>query len=661
MVDLSVIIVSYNVKEFLQNLLSSIEKASGKLSVETIIVDNASEDGTVESIAERFPSVKLIVNKENVGFGKANNQAMKIAQGKFLLLINPDTIVREDTLSEMIRFLEKTPDAGMAGCKVLNPDGTLQLPCRRSFPGPWVSFTKISGLSQLFPKSKIFAKYNLTYLDENETYPVDAISGSFMFLRREVYEKTSGFDEDFFMYGEDLDFCYRVKEAGYKIYYYPETEIIHYKGESAKRSGIDETRIFYQAMGLFVEKHFASSWIVKILLKIAIMFREGFAFANKNKLLIIPALIDFIGFMLLLYAAEQIYTFRPNWNGFHADTKPLIYILPALFQTIISFSAGVYKRNSLSVSRTILALFIGFVLIAASTFFLKQYAFSRAVVLITYVLVFFFFTFWRIILKVFFKVGIENILTKRKTVIVGTGNSARSLYKKLKKNIQTHDEILGFISTDMKEVGEKIEEEIPVLGSIKNIEKVLKDLGVEKVIFTSDEIPFSDIFSIVSNEQSDNVNFLIAGGELDYIVGKSAVTILDDISLMEISYNISSPSHKISKRIVDVLLTLPILLLIYPFVFLFFKGKRSEFTRFVLSTPDVLIGKKSLVGPKTSKSKGNLFLGKPGLTGFWFTENINEEDSADFEKLDLYYAKNQNVWLDLDILGKTIMKMFNGE
>ncbi len=661
MVDLSVIIVSYNVKEFLQNLLTSIEKAVGNLNVETIIVDNASEDGTVESISRRFPQVTLIANKKNVGFGKANNQGMKLARGKYFLIINPDTIVREDTFVKMINFLEETPDAGMAGCKVLNPDGTLQLPCRRSFPGPWVSFTKVSGLSGLFPKSKVFAGYNLTYLDENKTYPVDAISGSFMFLRREVYQKTSGFDEEFFMYGEDLDFCYRVKEAGYKIYYYPETEIIHYKGESTKRSNIDETRIFYQAMGLFVEKHFASSWLVKLLLKLAIVFREGFAFANKNKLVIIPALIDFISFMLLLYAAEQIYSFRPNWNGFHADTKPWIYILPALFQTVVSFLTGVYKRNSLSVSKTILALFIGLVLISASTFFLKQYAFSRAVVLITYLLVFFFFSFWRIFLKLFFKVGIKDILKKRKTVIVGTGSSARSLYDKLKKNIQTHDDVLGFISLDMKEVGEKIADDKFVLGSLKNIEKVVKDLHVNKVIFTSDEISFSDIFSVVSEEQNEDVNFLIAGGELDYIVGKSAVTILDDISLMEISYNISSSSHRISKRVMDVSLSLPILLLIFPFVFLLFKGKRSDFTRFVLAVPDVLFGRKSFVGPKKKTSNNGLFLGKPGLTGFWFTENISDDNSGKIEKFDLYYAKNQNVWLDLDILGRTIMKMFNGE
>lgn len=199
--DLSVIIVNYNVKEFLQNLLHSIEKASANLSKEIIVVDNASDDGSVEVIREKFPYVNLIENKINVGFGKANNQGLAIAKGKYILFINPDCIVSEDTLDKMISFFGGHSDCALAGCKILNSDGTLQLACRRSFPGPWTSFTKVTGLSNLFPKSRIFARYNLTYLDENKTYEVDAVSGSFMMMRKTVYDNVGGFDEQFFMYG----------------------------------------------------------------------------------------------------------------------------------------------------------------------------------------------------------------------------------------------------------------------------------------------------------------------------------------------------------------------------------------------------------------------------------------------------------------------------
>ncbi len=281
--DLSIIIVNYNVKEFIQNLLHSVFKAGCNLKYEIIIIDNASDDGSADFIKEKFPNVNLISNKQNIGFGKANNIGLAAAKGKYILLINPDTLIREDTLEKMISFFESSPDAGLAGCKILNPDGSLQLACRRSFPGPWTSFCKVTGLSSLFPHSRLFARYNLTYLDENRTYEVDAISGSFMMMKKEVYEKIGGFDEQFFMYGEDLDLCYRIQKAGWKVYYTPGTQIIHYKGESTRRSSLDETKIFYEAMNLFVKKHLSSSILVETILKTAIGFRKFFAFmARRN-------------------------------------------------------------------------------------------------------------------------------------------------------------------------------------------------------------------------------------------------------------------------------------------------------------------------------------------------------------------------------------------
>ena len=304
--DLSIIIVNYNVKEFLQNLLHSIDKALQNLSSEIIVVDNASDDGSIEWIKSKFPSVKLIENKTNLGFGKANNQALKIAEGKYLLLINPDAIVSEDTFTKMIHFLEGQKDAGLAGCKILNPDGSLQLACRRSFPGPWTSFCKVTGLSNFFPNSKMFARYNLTYLNENQTYEVDAISGSFMMLKRVVYEKLGGFDEQFFMYGEDLDLCYRVQKAGYKVFYVHTTQVIHYKGESTKRSSMDETKIFYNAMHLFVKKHFSSSFLVEIILRSAIGFRKLFAFIGSGSLS--SSLLSWILFSSIsLYSLQKKY------------------------------------------------------------------------------------------------------------------------------------------------------------------------------------------------------------------------------------------------------------------------------------------------------------------------------------------------------------------
>jgi GT2 family glycosyltransferase len=402
MIDISIIIVNYNVKEFVKNLLYSLHKALENFSSEIIVIDNASSDGSVADIKEKFPYVKLIANKDNIGFGKANNQGLDIAKGKYIVLLNPDTIVREDTFVKLIDFMKRSPDAGMTTCKVLNPDGTLQLACRRGFPGPWTSFTKIAGLSKLFPKSKLFSKYNLTYLNENEVNEVDAISGAFMMFTHEVYEKVGGFDPQFFMYGEDLDLCYRVQQNGYKVYYVPDTEIIHYKGESTKRSSIDEVKIFYNAMHLFVKKHLSSSFLVEIILRLAIIARRFIAFLNSYKLSLVSATVDFTLFTSAFIMAEKMY--RPgSWSGFPEEVKPWIFFFPALLQLVISTFGGSYKRNSISVLRAVLLLIVGFVFASALTFFLKQFAFSRAVLLITYVIAGFAYILWRFLAKIVFK------------------------------------------------------------------------------------------------------------------------------------------------------------------------------------------------------------------------------------------------------------------
>ena len=277
---------------------------------------------------------------------------MKIAKGKFILLINPDTLVSEDTFAKMISFFEKNPEAGLAGCKILNPDGTFQLACRRSFPGPWTSFCKVTGLSSLFPNSKLFARYNLTYHDENKTYEVDAISGSFMMMRKEVYEKVGGFDEDFFMYGEDLDLCYRIQKSGYKVFYFHETQIIHYKGESTKRSSLDETKFFYDAMNLFVKKHLSSSLLIQFILRTAIGIRKILAFIGKRKLVFLALLIDFILYDISIIIAEGIYQSIRNWSGFPQFSFPIIFTVPAVSYIVVASFYGVYRRDSLSILKT---------------------------------------------------------------------------------------------------------------------------------------------------------------------------------------------------------------------------------------------------------------------------------------------------------------------
>jgi hypothetical protein len=653
--DLSIIIVNYNVKEFLQNLIYSIYKAGENLKYEIIIVDNASDDGSVEFLKEKFPDIKLIVNEKNVGFSKANNIGLAAAKGKYLLLLNPDTIVQEDTFEKMISFFESTPDAGLAGCKILNPDGTLQLACRRSFPGPWTSFCKVTGLSNLFPNSKIFAKYNLTFLNENETYEVDAISGSFMMIKREVLEKVGNLDEQFFMYGEDLDWCYRIQKAGFKVYYVHNTQIIHYKGESTKRSGIDETKIFYNAMHLFVKKHLATSFLTEAILRLAIGIRKFIAFWGRRKLIAVSVILDFMFFNLCLLIAEEFYGLISTWRGFHDYHLLPIYTIPALIHITISSLAGTYKKDTLSVLRTFSSIGISFFVISSVTFFFKDFAYSRAVVIITYLLLLFVLMFWRIIAKLVFKVGADSQEVGKKVLIVGLNDFVINIAEKLKSKKTAIYSVTGLIGLTNKDIGRKIGS-LEVVGSIENIVKIIRDKQVKEVIFSSQELSYNQMMAIVAKCQNENVEFKLVGSNLDFLVGKNSVSVLDDLPLIQVSYNISNPILKFIKSVFDYTLAAFVLFFIYPFIYFIAKvsNKQTDFRKLILGVPKIFKGRTSFVGPQNPKENINLYLGKKGLTGLWYTE---EAEVKEYEKLDIYYAKNQNIWLDLEILGKTLNRM----
>ncbi len=653
MIDLSIIIVNYNVKAFLQNCLLSIFKAVEKISSEIIVIDNASDDGSVEIIKKNFPQVKLIESKTNLGFSKANNIGLKIARGKYICLINPDTIVEEDTFLEMIRFMESHPDVGLAGCKILNPDGTFQLACRRSFPTPWVAFTKVFGLSKLFPGSKIFARYNLTYLDENQSYEVDAVSGSFMFLRKDVYEKIGGLDETFFMYGEDLDYCYRVKQAGYKVFYFHSTKIIHFKGESTKRSNIDELKHFYDAMRLFVRKHFSSSWLVEMLLRLAINGRSALAFIGKRSLIIVAIILDFILFDFSILIAEQLYMKISGFGGFPDYAYPTVFIIPGGSFVLLAYLLGSYEIKNLPISKLYISLMVSFLFTSSLTYFFKDYAFSRAILLITYVLLFFVLPGWRVVAKIIFKYPKDSrqSLFESKTLIVGTNESAAELINRLRRSYNFYYDVVGLIDKDHKRIGEKISD-VEIIGSIDTLSKIIREKNITEVIFASDFLPYNEILSIVATNQVQNVHFHLADKNYDFIISKKDVLELNELPLIQIEYNISMPVHRFIKRIFDLLVGFTLLCTIYPFVLLRFLVSKKQNNLLYLFK--VIKGKYSLVGRPIGSRESGIYLGKEGLTGIVQinkNKNLTEEE---VERLNIYYAKNQNIWLDIEILIKTI-------
>ncbi len=267
--DVSIIIVSFNTKELLADCLKSAKAANSNLKAELFVVDNNSTDGSADMVKKDFPNVNLIANHENVGFSSANNQALVQAKGKYLLILNPDTKLMPQTLKIMKSYMDKNPNVAVSTCRVELPNGQLDIDCRRHFPTPWRAFCHFSHLSKIFKGSKLFDQYNMGYLSDAKEHEIDSCVGAFMFIRRESAEKVGYFDEDFFFYGEDLDWCWRFREYGYKITYNPATKIIHYKGvssgikkiskhltlatRSSRRKAILEST---RAMELFYKKHY---------------------------------------------------------------------------------------------------------------------------------------------------------------------------------------------------------------------------------------------------------------------------------------------------------------------------------------------------------------------------------------------------------------------
>ncbi len=276
---LSVVIVNYNVKYFLEQCLRSARKALENMEAEIFVVDNNSSDGSMEHLKPLFPEVVFIENKDNPGFSKANNQAIRQAKGEYVLLLNPDTVVGEDAFENVCRFMDEHPDSGGVGVRMIDGYGNFLPESKRGFPNPWNSFCKMFGLSKIFSKSPIFAQYHLRYLDEKKVHKVDVLAGAFMMLRKSVLDKIGLLDETFFMYGEDIDLSYRIILGGYANYYLPET-IIHYKGESTKKD-IRYVKIFYEAMLIFFRKHYPNySGLYSFFVHFAIYIRASFSALN---------------------------------------------------------------------------------------------------------------------------------------------------------------------------------------------------------------------------------------------------------------------------------------------------------------------------------------------------------------------------------------------
>lgn len=298
--QLSVIILNYNVRYFLEQCVLSVQEALSTLDAEIIVIDNNSSDDSCEMMKSRFPNIKLIENKVNFGFPKGNNIGVSQARGKYICILNPDTVVAEDTFVKILAFAERQTDLGIIGCKLIDGTGNFLPESKRGVPTPWVAFTKIFGLYKIFPKTNLFNQYYAQHLSESETGKVDILVGAFMFLKRDLYQELQGFDEDCFMYADDIDLSYRVLQKQKVNYYFHEITVLHYKGESTVKDEKYMKR-FQEAMNFFYQKHFKKSWFFAFFIQIGIWFfsfvkmfqgkikpkpaPESFIFYSENKIL----------------------------------------------------------------------------------------------------------------------------------------------------------------------------------------------------------------------------------------------------------------------------------------------------------------------------------------------------------------------------------------
>jgi GT2 family glycosyltransferase/lipopolysaccharide/colanic/teichoic acid biosynthesis glycosyltransferase len=667
--DLSVIIVNYNVRQFLENSLTSVLRAMEGIQGEIIVVDNASDDGSAGMVRTKFPQVRLITNATNAGFARANNIALKEASGDFILLINPDTIVQEDTFRVMIRFLRDHPDVGLAGCKILNPDGSFQLPCRRSFPTPWVAFTKIFGLSALFPSSRLFGQYNLTYLDPDQSYPVDAVSGSFMMMTRSAYARVGGLDETFFMYGEDLDWCYRVRQAGFQVYYVHETQIVHFKGESTRRSNIDEVRVFYGAMELFVQKHFSHSRLGVFFLRLGIVLRAAAASLNRVMQPLLFALIDFCLVAGAIILAEWLYfgkVFR-----YQSYAYPIVWTVPGLLVVAVGAFAGLYATHRLALARAGAAVVVSYLVISAIVFFVKTFAFSRAVVLISGLIAFVVVPGWRLLVRLWGRRGGRSpgkrSLFGSRTLIVGAGTAGQEVLRKLRARVDGGYDIVGFIDTSSARIGETVTG-VEVVGSIENVGKIIEERRITDVIFSTDDLPYTTILAVIARSSSRNVNFRLVPTSLEAIIGKTRIDDLDPLPLVQIDYSIHRPFNRVVKRGFDAVLSLVLMLTLYPAVkalhALRLVKHGSPWLGIVDHLPEVFRGRISFVGlpldeqhtPGAATGEGP-YLGPHGITGLVQLNQHTDVSKEERERFELYYAKNQSLWLDVEILVRALLQL----
>lgn len=647
---LSVIIVNYNVEAFLEQCLRSVSDALARVDGEVIVVDNASVDGSEEMVRKEFPSVHFLANQQNVGFSKANDQAIEVAQGTYVLLLNPDTLVETDSFEKIIAFMDEHPEAGGCGVKMLDGQGRFLPESKRALPTPEVAFYKVFGLSALFPRSKRFGKYHLGYLDKDEIHEIEVLSGAFMLLRRSALEEVGYLDTSFFMYGEDIDLSYRLIQGGYKNYYFPDTRIIHYKGESTKKSSINYVIVFYKAMLIFADKHFSQKnrWLFRTLIRFAIYFRALLAILSRGIHRIALPLMDG------LFIFGGAYFIQEAYEAFKGIEYPEMLVLVALasytviWMLTVLFSGGydrpIRKRRVLSG----ILWGAGIILIAYSLL-PEAYRFSRAITLMS--------AAWASVVLLglrwafaFFRVygDRSGMGEPRRIGVVGTVEEGERIGGLLERSKQAL-RMLGVISLEPEQGPDK---ERSILGNVERLTDLIDVHAIDELIFAARDVPPQTMIDIM--DQADRrVDHKVAPPESLYVIGSSAVDHSGDLDMLDIN-SISRPENRRNKRVLDLTLAF-LFLFLSPLLLPFVSSKRGFFRNIL----QVFSGGLTWVAYCEKDGRGKE--GMPELAAGVLDPSIGITDEAfgpeKARKLNVIYAKDYRILNDLAILFKGVQEL----
>ena len=643
---LSVVIVNYNVEHFLEQCLYSVRRAMQGIEGEVFVVDNNSVDGSLRMLAAKFPEVTVIANKDNVGFAKANNQAIRISKGEYVLLLNPDTVVEDDTFSKCIAFMDSHPDAGGLGVKMVDGKGQFLPESKRGLPTPMTAFYKIFGLSKLFPHSKRFSKYHLGYLPENEVNQVDILAGAYMLMRRATLDKCGLLDETFFMYGEDIDLSYRITLSGYKNYYFPETRIIHYKGESTKKTSVNYVLVFYKAMEIFAKKHFAKkrARLFSFFINFAIYFRAFLALMSQFLGKVYMPLADFVLGYSGLAAISYFWGHYMIYEGVgsYPITPLFTIILPVymLIWHVISCFTGGYDKPY-RVGPAVGGVMLGSILILVLYALLPaSLRFSRALILLGTIWMAAQMTLSRTLgylLKLSdFQYG-RN--AKKRFIVIGNSDETKRV-EQLLKSTSIKPDFIGLVApTASREVPEHY------LGNITQVPDIIGIYKITEIIFCSKDITHQEIIDKMVEWHASDLDYKIAPVDTLSIIGSNSINTRGDLYTVDIR-TINTVPNRRKKRLFDFAVSL-VGTIGWVFVAWFVKKP----VRFLGNCFKVLFGGYSWVGYCPTESADGQRL--PQIRkGIYNPASIVVGDLDDEARgrLNVMYARDYTVLKDFNIL-----------